>query len=201
MLSLQHKKEVILEAEEAFTRSIARTLFERPTVSFWMILIPFLFLYFIYRMKKYQTGHRRFQEEFMLTRRKALDLAMASATFGTPPRIDDWMQRVGLAPELSEPYRQWLAALVQFHQALLAAEGDDFAELVRSAFPGRAAFIEAMQRLAAAEKAFHDALQPGMQATPGAPEIVAAIEERARSLRLEIANTIYSTDTSQTIDK
>jgi hypothetical protein len=57
------------------------------------------------------------------------------------------------------------------------------------------------QRLAAAEKAFHDALRPGMQTTPGAPEIVAAIEERARSLRLEIANTIYSTDTSQTIVK
>jgi hypothetical protein len=191
MLSLEHKKETILEAEEVFTRSMARILFEKPAVSFWMILIPFLFLYFIYRMKKYQNDRRRFEEQFMLTRRKALDLAMESQVFGAPPRIDDWVQRAGLAPELIESYRHWLTALVQFHKALLAAEGDDFAELVRSAFSHRGAFVEAMQQLGTAEKGFHDALRPDMRAIPGADQIVAAIEDRSRSLRLEIADAIY----------
>lgn len=192
MRSLQSKKELILEAELDFTRSIARALFEKPTVSFWMILIPVLLVYFIYRMKKYQNGRRRFEAEFMLTRRKAVDLAAQSETFDRPPRIDDCVQSAGLSAELAEPYRRLLSTLVAYHRTLLSADGDDYEELIRAAFPRRADFLDAIHNIGAAEKAFHDALRPGLRATPGALEIIAVIEDRARRLRLQAAEALYA---------
>jgi len=191
MLSLQSKKELILEVEQTFTRSIGRVLFEKPTVSFWMILIPFLLIYFIYRMKRYRNGRHRFQQEFMITRRKALDIAAEAVTFDIPPRIDEWVQRAGLAPEVTGPYRRWLTALVTYHRALLAADGEDFVGLVRSAFPHREKFLDAMQSLGAAEEAFHAALHPGARATADTAEIINIMEKRARGLRLELADAIY----------
>jgi hypothetical protein len=59
--------------------AIGAAVFEKPKVSFWMVLIPLLFLYFIYRMQRYRNGRVKFDEEFMVTRRRVMDLAVESA--------------------------------------------------------------------------------------------------------------------------
>ncbi len=51
-----------------------------------MVLVPLLFLYFIHRMQKYKSGRMKFDEDFMVTRRRALELAIE--TLESDQRID-----------------------------------------------------------------------------------------------------------------
>jgi len=192
MLSLQRKKELILEAEEAFTRSISQSLIDKPEVSFWMILIPIFFLFFFRRMKTYQRARWSFETDFMRSRSKALDLALESATFQAPPRIDEWIGHAGLSPELVAPYRRWLIEMTGYHGALLGADGEDFAALVRSAYPRREGFQEVLDRIGAAEEAFHVALRPTFEDNPAAAEVVASIETHARNLRRELVEALFA---------
>jgi hypothetical protein len=191
MPSLHHKKECILHAEEAFTWRVGQALFEKPAVSFWMILIPILLLYFIHLMQQYKLGIRKFEDQFMITRRSALNLATEALAGGIAPRIEVQVQSVGLAPALIPPYRAWLEALVRYYTTLLSADGDSFEALVRSAFTGRPAFRQAMDGLSAVEKAFHTALNPRMSENTDAAEIVATIESQSLSLRRELVNAIF----------
>ena len=49
MNAIDRRKEIILERELDFANAIGSAVVEKPRVSFWMIMIPLLFLYFIYR--------------------------------------------------------------------------------------------------------------------------------------------------------
>ena len=191
MRSLQHKKELILEAEEAFTRTIGQALFEKPKVSLWMILMPILLLHFIHRMQQFKMGIGRFKDEYMVTRRSALDLAVEAVAGGIEPRIEAQVQKTGLAPSLIPPYRAWMETLVKHYTTLLTADGDSFEALVRDAFADRAAFLQAVEGLSGAEKAFHAALQPRMAETTDTAEIVATIESKSLRLRRESAEAIF----------
>ena len=71
MNAIDRRKELILDRELDFANAIGAAVFEKPRVSFWMIMIPLLFIYFIYRMQKYKDGRIKFDEEFMAARRRA----------------------------------------------------------------------------------------------------------------------------------
>ena len=87
MKGLERKKELILQQELRFANAIGAAVFEKPKVSFWMILIPILFLYFIYRMQRFKSGRLKFDQEFMATRRKAMDLAVEAFETGVKPNM------------------------------------------------------------------------------------------------------------------
>lgn len=186
------KKELILKAEEAFTAAISRAVFDKPLVSLWMILIPVLLLHFIYRMKQHRNGLEKFQTEFMITRKKALEIAAQAVEEGIPPRIEEQVLRANLPSPLSAPYRGWVTALVGFYTILLSSEGEDFESLVRNAFSDRLAYLGAISDLCEAEKVFYAALRPHFVETGGAVEIMATIEVQSRRLRTEAALTIFS---------
>lgn len=192
MLSLQRKSELILAADEALTRSIAKTVFEKPVISIWMILVPIFFVYFIYNMQKYKHGRSTFQEEYMLSRRKALDLAVAAVTHDTEPAIDDWVRRTTPSPALGTPYRAWMGEMTAYYTTLLRADGDDFQSLVQAAYADHGAFAAALERLSAAENAFNTACRPQLAATPGAMETIDIIEAGSRTLRQELASAVYN---------
>lgn len=192
MKGLERKKELVLQRERMFANAIGAAVFEKPKVSFWMVLVPLLFLYFIYRMQKYKSGRMRFDEEFMTTRRKAADLAVEALTAEVKPNIDQIARRSGLMDDLERPYATWLKALVDYYTDLLAANGDSFEALVRSAYRNRTNFLLALNRLNTVEKEFYSALKPRMAATEGAAAIFATIEEQSRRLRRELAESIFA---------
>ncbi len=192
MKGLERKKELILQRELAFANAVGSAVFEKPKVSFWMVLVPLLFLYFIYRMQKFKNGRLNFDREFMITRRKALDLAVEAQETGAKPNIDRVARQSGLMDVLEKPYASWLRALVDHYTDLLAASGDSFETLVRSAYRNRTDFLLALNRLSTVEKDFHAALKPHMAATEGAAAIIATIEEQSRRLRREMAEQIFA---------
>jgi len=189
---VERKKELILQRELLFANAIGAAVFEKPKVSFWMVLIPILFLYFVYRMQRFKSGRMKFDHEFMTTRRKALVLAVEALETGVKPNIDRIARESGITDALEKHYASWLRTLVDYYDDLLAAEGDTFEALVRSAYHNRTNYLLTLNRLNTVEKEFYSALKPQLAATEGAPAVIAAIEEHSRRLRRDLAEQIFA---------
>jgi hypothetical protein len=192
MKGLERKKELILERELAFSNAVGAAVFEKPKVNFWMVLVPLLFLYFIYRMQKYKNGRIKFDQDFMTTRRKALDLAIEALETGVKPNIERAARESGIIDALEKPYASWLRVLVDHYDDLLTANGDSFGALARSAYHNRTNYLLTLNRLNTVEKEFYDALKPRMAATEGAGTVITAIEEQTRRLRRNLAESVFA---------
>jgi hypothetical protein len=192
MKGLERKKELILQRELAFANAVGAAVFEKPKVSFWMVLVPLLFLYFIYRMQRYKSGRMKFDEEFMTTRRRAMNLAFEAVEAGTRPDIDRIARESGLTEALEKPYASWLKVLVDFYMDLLAATGDSFESLVRSAYRNRTNYLLTLNRLGTVEKEFYAAVKPQLAATEGAAAVIATIETQSQQLRRDLAESIFA---------
>lgn len=192
MNEIARKKELILKRELTFANAIGSMVIEKPRVSFWMVLIPILFLYFIYRMQRYKNGRSKFDEEFMTTRRRAMNLAVEAVETGEKPDIDRIVRQAGLSDTLEQSYASWVRVLVEYYVDLLSAEGDSFESLVRSVYRSRTNYLLILSRLGTVEKEFYQALKPQLAATEGAGEIIAAIEKQSQQLRRKLAEQIFA---------
>jgi len=192
MKGLERKKELILQRELAFSNAVGAAVFEKPKVSFWMVLVPLLFLYFIYRMQRYKSGRMRFDEEFMTTRRRAMNIAFEAVEAGSRPDIDRIVRESGLTEALEKPYASWLKVLVDFYMDLLAANGDSFESLVRSAYRNRTNYLLTLNRLGTVEREFYAAVKPQLAATEGAADVIATIETQSQQLRRDLAENIFA---------
>ncbi len=192
MSDLEKKKALILARELAFANAIGAAVFEKPRVSFWMVLVPLLFLYFIHRMQKYKNGRMKFDEDFMVTRRRAMDLAIAALESDRRIDLDQAARQYGLSDELERPYAAWLHVLVDHYRDLLAAEGDDYDTLLRKAYHTRANCLLTLNRLNMVEKDFYAVIKPRLAAAEGAAEIIAAIERESRRLRRDLAEQVFA---------
>jgi hypothetical protein len=192
MKGLERKKEIILQRELEFANAIGSKVFEKPKVSFWMVLIPILFLHFIYRMQRYKNGRLKFNDEFMVTRRRAMGVAAESVETGSKPDIDRLARGFGLSDALEKPYASWLKVLVDHYGDLLSAEGDSLESLARSAYRGKTEFLLTLNRIHSVEKEFYAALKPALAATEGAEQIIAAMQKESQRLRRELADRAFA---------
>ena len=192
MKGLERKQELILEQERAFANALGAAVFDKPRISYWMVLLPILFLYFVFRMQKFKTGRMKFDQDFMVTRRKAMEIAIEGIETGRRPDIDAIARESGLRDVLEKPYAAWLQALVEHYTDLLSAAGDSFEALVRSAYRTRTDYLLTLNRLGTVEKEFYAALKNQMRATEGAADIITTLEEQSRQLRRELAERIFA---------
>jgi len=191
MTALAHKKDLILQRELAFANAIGTSVLDKPKVSFWMVLIPILFVYFIYRMQTFKNGRIKFDEEFMTNRRRAMDAALVAVETRCRPDIAALTRSSGLPEALHEPYATWMKALVEHYMELLAADGHSFESLVRSAYRDRSSYLLALNRLTTVEKEYYQALKPHLEAAEGAADIIATIEAQSQHLRRELVDQIF----------
>lgn len=189
---LERKKEKILEQETTFAYQIGAAVLERPKVSIWMILVPILFLYFIYQMQKYKSSFTKFTEDFMITRKRALDVAVESVEKDAEPDVDRIVGESSLSDTLRPPYESWVRVLVEYYSDLLAASGDSFESLVQSAYNSQTNYLLILNRLGMAEKGFYSAIKTQMADTQGSQAIIATIEERSQSLRRDLARQVFA---------
>ena len=192
MKGLERKQELILEQERAFANALGAAVFDKPRISYWMVLLPILFLYFVFRMQRFKAGRLKFDQDFMITRRKAMELAVEEFETGSRPDIDAIARESGLRDVLEKPYAAWLQALVEHYTDLLSAAGDSFEALARSAYRTRTDCLLALNRLSTVEKEFYAALKNQMRATEGAADVITTLEEQSRQLRRELAERIFA---------
>lgn len=190
LMDLTQKTDIILKHELRFADEIGAVLFEKPKVSVWMIFIPILFLYFVFRMQKFKNDRIKFSAEFMSARREAMDMALEASTV-SPAGKDSEKQHAKLPEPLQKPYGSWIKALSSLYQDLLSADGNDFESLARTAYPGRDQYLEALERLNKAEKEFYAALKPLMAEVDGTAAIIATLESESRRLRMDTADRIF----------
>jgi len=189
---LTRKKDIILGHELIFANEIGAILFEKPKVSYWMIFIPILFLYFIFRMQKFKNDRIKFSEEFMSVRREAMKAALdASASDGSPD-MNITNRYENLPEPLQKPYASWIKTLSAFYLTLLAADGHDFESLARKAYRNKSSYQSALEKLNHMEKEFYTALKPMMTEVEGTAAIIAKIESASQRLRTESAIRIFN---------
>jgi Arc/MetJ-type ribon-helix-helix transcriptional regulator len=189
---LNRNRDLILQEERSFARAVAVCAVEKPKTSFWLVVIPILFLYYAYLIKKYKKSLARFVDDFLITRNRAMDLAWDVVTAGGKPAIEKSAWMTTLHGDLQRPYSLWLVALTDYYSFLLPGEGASFAELVRGRYGNRSEYLHALNRLNSAEREFYAALKPQMKAMDGAVEIITVVEKTSRSLRREMAERIFS---------
>jgi hypothetical protein len=142
-------------------------------------------------MQIYKSERLKFSEDFMITRRRAMDVALEAAATGDRPDMGDVARNAGLSEPLLKPYMSWVNALVDYYLELLAADGGCFESIVRTAYHNRSNYLLTLNRMNTVEKAFYTALKPRLAATEGAADIIARIESQSQELRRELADHIF----------
>ena len=88
MDATEDKKYLIYQEERKFAFAVASHVIDKPQLSLWMILIPVIFVYHFYRLKKYADGRKEFAHNFMITRERALNETEAAIESDRKPDLD-----------------------------------------------------------------------------------------------------------------
>jgi hypothetical protein len=161
MNSIERKQKEILAYERQFAFKLAGHVLEKPRMNVWMILIPIIIVYHMFRFQKYVDGKKKFTSNYLKTREQALESARGVVAAGTKD-VNSITEQIPLPPEARGPYNHLLSVLVDHYVDLLRAEGEDIDSLLRRAYRSRTDYLLFFNQLAQAEKRLNAALQPHM---------------------------------------
>ena len=192
MVSLTEKSDLIRSNETAFAYSLSLIVIEKPKISVWMILIPIILVYHMYRHKSYVEGRRAFAENFLITRNRALEAAVSSIVNGDPLSASSVVKEADIPESTRKDYAEWVRVLMTHYKDLLLCEGDSFNALVRSAYKNKTNYLLFLNILNKSEKRFNSALKPHLQATTmGVGEIIDRMEKGSEKLKHQEADRIF----------
>lgn len=138
-------------------------------------------------------GQKAFSEYYLISRRRALEEAHRCHASGDVPEIGNIEEQATEIPHEGRPsYREWMEMLVDSYMDLLAAEGKDYPELVRSVFENRSDYLLHLNQLNRLEKAFHVQLAPRLDGENAhVADVIASMERHAETLRRKHAERIF----------
>ena len=192
-LSLSEKHDLILANEQQLAKSVAADVIDKPQLALWMILIPVFFVFYFFHLKRYKNGLKDFIRHFLTTRTRVLGAAFNAAE--TDKKIDiEAILDVSDAPdETRDEYRSWVAALSEYFDLLIKAQGETFEELVRSTYKNQTAYLLAVNRLNSTERLFNKALTPFLPDDEGnIVTVVEVMEKSVENFRRNQAEEIFS---------
>ena len=193
MVSQNDKKELILAQERKFAAQLGRSVFSKPKLHTWMILIPFLFIYFIQDLMKYKKGRRAFSDNYLLSHEKALMEAEDALVQGRKPDAEAIARQADLKDKPRKKYAEFLTVLVEHYTCLLQAKGDSYESLVRSAYGNnRTNCLLFINLLNQAEKKLNQALTPQLsEEEEGVDLTIQKMEVGSNQLRRTEAEQIF----------
>ena len=195
MVSQHDKKELILAQERKFAAQLGRRVFSKPKLHSWMILIPFLFVFFIQDLMRYKKGRRAFSDNYLLSHEKALKEAEDALAQGRKPDAEAIANQADLQGKSQEKYAEFLTVLAEHYIWLLQAQGDSYESLVRSAYGNnRTNFLLFSNCLNQAEKKLNQALAPQLsKEEDGIDLTIQKMEVASNQLRRTDADHIFMT--------
>ena len=190
---LAAKKESILNHERRFARELANKVIDLPKLNFWMILIPIILIYHIYRHNHAVKGRSAFAQHYLLSRARSLQEAADALAQRRPPDINNILSMAVDLPDTARPaYREWITVLVRHYGDLLQAEGTEFDALVQSVYRNRSTYLLHLNQLNQLEKALNAALSNHVAETaPNVDETISRIESRSAEIRRLQAESIF----------
>lgn len=155
------KKQYILDHESALAHQLAGLVLDKPKPPIWMIFVPVFFVFFVQKMNQYKNGLKDFVENYLKSRRRALEAALEAEETGIPTDIKALAESMENVPVQARPlYAEWMEVLVDHYRQLLSSQGNSHAALVRSGYRSKTNFLLFCNSLNKAEKAYSMALLP-----------------------------------------
>ena len=197
---LDKKFNVISSYEQQFAHTLAVSIIHQPKLNVWMFLVPIIFIYHANRLKRYKANLADFQQGFTRTKYHALSLAREELALGKPKQerdMDLFAEYDLEGPNIKKVRDRQLEEinlLFKHYRALFKASGDDYPQLVRSAYKSRQGFETFLNRLGQAEilvnkaalKAFHDT-----QDNAESRKVVSDMEKQAAIMRSDELKAIF----------
>lgn len=191
--TISRKHALILKHEEDFARSLAIQVLDKPKLSVWMILIPIIFVHYIYQIQRYNAGRKAFAEHYLVSRKRALDHAKAAIETEEIPDINQLATISKLSNEVKKNQAEVFSILMTHFMNLFRAEGNDFDDLVRSAYGNLTNYLLFLNRLNFAEKVVNANLSPRLEEdNTDVNHVIANIERESERLRRISAEKIFS---------
>ena len=198
-MSLESRYELVLSQETGFAWAVANRVVDKPPISVWMILIPILFVQYLISSRELKEVARAFIREFMLTKRLALDMARDMEIGGLtkeealiarlPPEWGDEAEPT--KKEIRARQHAEIEVLVDHYRRLLVVDGENFALMVRNAYPSRDDYAAFLERLFHAESEVNRAAVRAFGEIEGFQETIAKAETAARELRWNETKKIF----------
>ncbi len=186
-------KSIILAHEKIFAATLANKILHKPKLSAWMIFIPFIFIFYFQDFSKYKKQRKEFIDNYLLSRKRALNEAERAIDENRKPDVDAVADRSELKEKPKVKYRELIAFLINHYVALLKASGETFEALVKSAYGKKkinyALFIHQLNTV---EKNLNSALKPQLKKTQeGVGETIKKIENQSEKLRRQEIEAFY----------
>ena len=193
IISQHDKKELILTQERVFAAQLGRLVFSKPKLHTWMILIPFLFIFFIQDLMKYKKGRRAFSDNYLLSHERALNEAEDALIQEREPDAGAIARQADLKGKAQEKYAEFLTVLVEHYTCLLQAKGDSYESLIKSAYGNnRTNFLLYTNLLNQAEKKLNQALSPQLSKDQdGINDTIQKMEVGSNELRRTEVDQIF----------
>lgn len=193
MSTVREKSSLILDHEQRFAGTLAVKVLNKPKLNIWMVLIPVLFVFHMYEWQRYKEGRKAFAANYLVTKKRALDEAVAVVEDGRKADPAALTAQSDLPAEARQKLAELYAVLVEHYEDLLRSDGDDFEALVRSTYKSRTNYLLFLNRLHNTEKALNLALKPHLSATTnGVNDIVSTIEHHSEAMRRGAAEAIFA---------
>lgn len=199
MISIDTRYEIVLSREQQFAKTVAFKVLDKPELSAWMFLIPFICIQYIHSYQKFQAGAKMFAREFMFTKKAALDAAFDMNKNGVPKakalsaHFSD--QEDGYAKQAEKMRRKQLGEvglLIDHYVKLLSAKGDSYQSLLKNAYQTRANYTRFLDLLQQAEKEVSLSAKRAFSQAEDFSQIISKMEITTNALRMGEMNTIFS---------
>jgi hypothetical protein len=193
MNELEEKGRMILAQERLFADILASRALSKPKPNVWMILIPIIFVFYMNDYKKYKDGRQVFADQYLMSRKRALDEAVASLTANRDPDLEPLVSVSDLPEAARQQYHDLLTVLIENYRDLLQTEGETVNDLVRAAYANKTNYLLFLNRLNRAEKELNAALRPVLDDTDKEMgDVIMTIERSSEELRRSRAEEIFS---------
>ena len=160
-LNPEEKTRHIFNHETKMARQLALMVLDKPAPPFWASFIPMVFVFYAQKLKQYSTGLDDFVENYLSSRRHAIESAVIARNTNSDVDMGQLLERAGDMPPPARPlYAEWMKQLISHYKLLLTSQGDSHAELVRDGYQSKINYILFCQGLNTSECAFNMALLP-----------------------------------------
>lgn len=193
MTDYTDKLNLILGYEKQFAARLGSRVLNKPQLSTWMILIPFIFVFYFNDLSKYKKGLKEFADNYLISRKKAAYEALNALEENRKPATDDMGMKAGLKHRAADAYSHLMAVLASHYTLLLKAEAPTYESLVRSAYKGRRMdFLLFVNQLNTVEKTLNKALAPTIKKDQeGVDATIKKMETGSEILRREDVKAIF----------
>lgn len=192
--NVDQKRQQILDHESKLANQLALQVLEKPKPPIWMIFVPIFFVFFVQKMNQYKSGLTEFVDNYLRSRRHALEAALEAEETGKPANVAELVEKAGNIPEQAKPlFASWMEILIDHYRLLLTSQGSNHATLVRAGYQNKTNYLLFCNCLNKAENAYSMALLPEMDGdNQDLSHIIKKIDICVTNLRRQDADTIFS---------